>query len=87
MKHRSDTKDVSSGAKGERKLHSVSQEAERLGISKGWLYSEIRAGRFPHEKLGNRILLNPADVDDFKAQQKVSIADALQRVAEDKRRW
>ena len=40
-----------------RKLHSVSEEAERLGISKGFLYTEIREGRFPHIKLGDRVLL------------------------------
>ncbi len=83
MKHRSDTKDVSSGAKGERKLHSVSQEAERLGVSKGWLYTETREGRFPHVKLGGRVLLDPAKVDEFLAARSVGVEEALHQAEED----
>ena len=60
-----------------RQLRSVASEAKRLGVSKGWLYGEVRAGRFPHVRLGTRVLLSPADVDRFLALREVSVEDAL----------
>ena len=61
-------------------LRSVTQEAERLGVSKGWLYAEVRAGRFPHRKLGTRVLLDPAEVDEFLDREAVGLEEALARV-------
>ena len=66
-----------------RVLRGVAQEADRIGVSKGWLYGEIRAGRFPHRKLGNRVLLDPGEVDTFLDRRGVSVEDALARAAED----
>ena len=74
-------------AKALRELRSVTSEAKRLKVSPSWLYQEIRAHRFPHVRLGNRVLLDPADVDAFLAQRCVNVEQALERVEEDDRRW
>ena len=66
-----------------RHLHGVAQEARRLGISKGWLYGEIREGRFPHRKLGSRVLIDPAESDEFLDRRAVRVEDALGRAEED----
>ena len=70
-----------------RQLRSVAQEAQRLGVSKGWLYMEARAGRFPHVRLGARILLDPSQVDAFLARRSVSVEQALEHAGEGGRRW
>ena len=74
-------------AKALRELRSVTSEAKRLKVSPSWLYQEIRAHRFPHVRLGNRVLLDPADVDAFLAQRCVSVEQAVERAEEDDRRW
>ena len=71
------------GATGQRHLRSVADEARRLGISPGWLYSEVRAGRFPCLRLGARVLLDPAEVDRFLDLRRVSVEEALGRADED----
>ena len=74
-------------AKAPRELRSVALEAKRLGVSASWLYQEVRMNRFPHVRLGNRVLLDPAEVDDFLARRCVSVEQAVERVEEDDRRW
>ena len=66
-----------------RELRSVAQEAERLAVSRGWLYGEIRAGRFPHIRLGSRVVLDPAKTDDFLARRAVAVEDALAQAEND----
>ena len=66
-----------------RQLHGVAQEARRLGVSRGWLYGEVRAGRFPHRKLGSRVLIDPAETDEFLERQAVGVEDALARASAD----
>ena len=73
--------------KAPRQLRSVAAEAMRLGISSSWIYQEVRSDRFPHRRLGNRVLLDPAEVDDFLARRCVSVEQALGSVEEDDRRW
>ena len=63
-----------------RHLRSVAAEAERIGVSSSWLYGEIRVGRFPHIRLGNRVLLDPNEVDHFLALRTLSVEDAIERV-------
>lgn len=70
-------------ARGRRQFHSVAAEAARLGVSKTWLYAEVRAGRFPHVKLGSRVLLDPAETDDFLGRRAVAVEDALAQAEED----
>ena len=68
---------------GRKELHSVAEEARRLHVSKGWLYGEIRASRFPHVKLGSRVLLDPEQVDAFLTQQEVGVEEARRQAEED----
>ena len=60
----------------------VAEEAGRLGVSQSWLYTEIRSGRFPHKRLGARVLLDPIESDEFLERQAVGVEDALARAAE-----
>ena len=76
-----------SPAKAPRQLRSVRLEAQRLGVSPSWLYSEVRALRFPHVRLGNRVLLDPSEVDAFLAQRSVSVEESLERAEGDDERW
>ena len=52
-------------------------------MSRGWLYGEIRAGRFPHMKLGSRVVLDPAETDAFLARRGLAVDDALAQAEED----
>ena len=70
-----------------RRFNSVSQEADRLGVSKGWIYGEIRAKRSPHKRCGDRILLDPAQTDEFLERQAVGIEEALKQAEADEARW
>ncbi len=80
-------RDERSQPKVPRQLRSVVSEAKRLGVSKGWLYGEVRAGRFPHVRLGNRVLLDPAEVDAFLAERCVSVKQALERAEGNDGQW
>ena len=80
-------RDEGSQPKTPRQLQSVLSEAKRLGVSPSWLYQEIRAHRFPHVRLGNRVLLDPADVDAFLARRCVSVEQALERAEGDDEQW
>ena len=66
-----------------RQLRSVAQEAERIGVSPSWLYGEIRVHRFPHVRLGQRVLLDPNEVDLFLSRRTLSVDEALERVLDD----
>ena len=81
------TRTPSTQPKATRALHTVAQEATRLGVSKGYLYTEIRAGRFPHVKLGARVLLDPHEVDTFLAARTVGVEEALRQAEEDELGW
>ncbi len=65
-----------------RRFHSVEDEAARLGVSKRWVYGEIRAGRFPHRRARGRVLIDPAEVDEFLELTGISARQATER-AED----
>ena len=80
-------RDERSQPKVPRQLRSVASEAKRLGVSKGWLYGEVRAGRFPHVRLGTRVLLSPADVDRFLALREVSVEEALAHAEGEASHW
>ena len=74
-------------SKSARELHTVAQEAARLAVSKGWLYGEMKAGRFPHVRLGTRVLLDPHEVDTFLAARAVGVEEALRQAEEDELGW
>ena len=63
-----------------RRFHGVVDEAARLGVSRSWLYTEIKAGRFPHCRMGTRLLIDPTEVDAFLEQSSVTASEAVERV-------
>ena len=75
--------DKAAGSTDLRRLHGVAAEAERLGVSKGWLYGEVREGRFPHIKLGTRVLIDPEQTDRFLAARTLGVEEALAQALDD----
>ncbi len=65
-----------------RRFHSVGVEAARLGVSSSWIYGEVRERRFPHRRARGRVLIDPAEVDEFLELTGVSAREATER-AED----
>jgi excisionase family DNA binding protein len=43
---------VQSGLSGMTRLLTVDEVAERLGVTKDWVWAQARAGRIPHVQLG-----------------------------------
>lgn len=66
-----------------REYHSVAQEAERLGVSPSWIYTECRADRFPCFHMNGRILLDPDEVDRYCELRHVTVEDALRQAEDD----
>ena len=76
-----------SASREARELRTVAQEAARLGVSKGYLYTEVKARRFPHVRLGTRVLLDPQEVDAFLAARSVGVEEALRQAEADEGGW
>jgi excisionase family DNA binding protein len=51
-------------------LLSVSATARRLGVHRNSVRRLIRAGELPHVRIGKRILLEPADVEQLIADNR-----------------
>jgi excisionase family DNA binding protein len=47
---------------------TVREAADRLGISRSKAYDLIAAGEVPHYRIGRRVLVDPADVEAFRAR-------------------
>ncbi|GAA4002886.1 hypothetical protein GCM10022631_12060 [Deinococcus rubellus] len=59
----------------EPKYLEVPQAAERLHVSPGFLYREIRLGRFPAIRLGRKLLRVPvAELEAWQAKQLAAAA-------------
>lgn len=43
-------------------LLTADQVAADLGVSKDWIYSEVRAGRIPHVRLGRSVRFRAAAI-------------------------
>lgn len=41
--------------------------AAQLGVSKDWVYSEVRAGRIPHVKLGRYVRFRAESIEEWIA--------------------
>lgn len=52
---------------GEDELLTVSEAADRAGLSKTGIHSAITRGKLPVVEKYGRLLLRPADVDAYKA--------------------
>jgi excisionase family DNA binding protein len=61
---------VSNVATGERangRLLNADEVAELLNVPVSWVYSEVRAGRMPHVKLGRYYRFSRASIERFIA--------------------
>jgi excisionase family DNA binding protein len=54
----------------DRSLLSIPDAARRIGISRAGLYRQIARGSLPLVKIGNRSLVDPADLDRLVAAAK-----------------
>ena len=50
-------------SKPERQTSTVREAARRLGVSPNHLYLQIKAGRFPHIKIGERVVIPTVALD------------------------
>jgi excisionase family DNA binding protein len=46
-------------------LLTIDEVAERLQISKSWIYNELELRRFPSVKLGRALRFRVSDVDNY----------------------
>lgn len=47
------------------KLLEADDVAEMLGMSKDWIYGEVRAGRIPHVRLGRYVRFRAEAIEDW----------------------
>ena len=64
-----------------RELMRREEVEERFGVSRSWIYCEMRAGRFPEPvKIGKRsVRWRVADLDEWSADRPVSHGDSGDR--------
>ena len=53
-------------------LESVSQAAQRIPVTRGYLYRMIQAGKLDSYEIGGRLMLLKDDTDRFIQQRKAS---------------
>ncbi len=53
--------------------------AERLGLSRSAIYELIAKGRLPHVRVGSRILVELAELEEFLALRRVTARQAAER--------
>jgi excisionase family DNA binding protein len=59
-----------------RKLLSLKEVCQELGMSKGWVYQRIRRGEIPSTKLGHNIKVKREDLEAYlQAQRRESIEE------------
>lgn len=46
-------------------LLTADQVAADLGVSTDWIYSEVRAGRIPHVRLGRNVRFRAVAIDEW----------------------
>lgn len=49
-------------------LLTADQVAADLGVSKDWIYAEVRAGRIPHVRLGRNVRFRADSIDQWIAE-------------------
>jgi hypothetical protein len=62
-----------------RQYASVAEEAARLGVGETLLLEACRERRFPHRRLGRRILLLPDESDSYLEESGVTVEQALKQ--------
>ena len=48
-------------------LLTAEQVAAMLGVSKDWIYAEVRAGRIPHVRLGRNVRFRATSIEEWIA--------------------
>jgi excisionase family DNA binding protein len=51
-------------------LLTADDVAGLLGVSKDWIYAEVRADRIPHVKLGRSVRFRPASIEEWIASME-----------------
>jgi excisionase family DNA binding protein len=54
------------------KLISAAEVADMFGVSVGWVYTETRAGRIPHVKLGRYPRYKPSSIERWIAEREAA---------------
>jgi excisionase family DNA binding protein len=49
-------------------LLTAEDVAVQLGVSKDWIYAEVRAERIPHVKLGRNVRFRESSIEDWLIQ-------------------
>jgi excisionase family DNA binding protein len=52
-------------------LLTINQTAERLGMSRTWVYTQINSGDLPTIQLGGRTRIRPDDLDAFIREREL----------------
>jgi excisionase family DNA binding protein len=47
------------------KLLEAQDVADMIGMSKDWIYAEVRADRIPHVRLGRYVRFRPEAIEDW----------------------
>jgi hypothetical protein len=62
--------------------HGPDDEAARIGTSTTLTLEACREGRYPHTRLGRRILIDPVEADAFLAATGTPLEAAITRARE-----
>ena len=58
---------------GARPLLSYQETADHLGISLAGLKRMVASGTFPHVRIGQRVLFDPADIEAWVKDRKAGV--------------
>jgi excisionase family DNA binding protein len=59
---------------------SVRQAAKLLGVSRGIIYRLCCEGVMPHNKVGRRVTITPAQLEEYQSQQQQPASSQLRYV-------
>lgn len=64
------SEEVTAAVRAQLSMLTPDQVCELLQVSKVWLYKEVRAGRFPHRKVGRLLRFKASEVDAYLAGER-----------------
>jgi excisionase family DNA binding protein len=59
-----------------RMAYSIDEVADRLGVSRRKVWQELKEGRIAHFRVGRRVLMTEAQLNDYVAKSSVESFDA-----------
>lgn len=62
-----DDAQITTAVRHQLSMLTADQVCELLQVSKVWLYREVRAGKFPHRRVGRLLRFKASEVDDYLA--------------------